>query len=97
MELNNEDHNTRLYVSQDAPHNGANISIGLQELIIYENSGEQYQLRNPAARHMLLNHGDKSFDGGYRIEHEIRTSYFKPLFNTIGFPQDTRNIAISIQ
>lgn len=33
METNNIDHNTRLWVSIDSPHLGANIPIGLQSLI----------------------------------------------------------------
>lgn len=33
MELNNEDHETRLFISHDAPHWGANIPVGLQAAV----------------------------------------------------------------
>jgi len=33
MELNSQNHDTRLYVSHDAPHRGANVPVGVQAMI----------------------------------------------------------------
>ena len=63
MEKNNINHNTRLWVSFDSPHLGANIPIGAQEnLYFYGYNGRQDQaktkfdenFRSPAARQMLI-------------------------------------------
>ena len=63
MEKNNISHNTRLWVSFDSPHLGANIPIGAQEnLYFYGYKGRQDQaklkfdenFRSPAARQMLI-------------------------------------------
>ena len=35
MEQNNIDHETRLFISHDAPHNGANVPVGYQALVQY--------------------------------------------------------------
>ncbi len=35
MEGRGEDHNTRLYISFDAPHQGANVPLGLQHLMVF--------------------------------------------------------------
>lgn len=63
MEKNSINHNTRLWVSFDSPHLGANIPIGAQEnLYFYGYKGRQDQakvkfdenFRSPAARQMLI-------------------------------------------
>lgn len=68
MEKNSINHNTRLWVSFDSPHLGANIPIGAQEnLYFYGYKGRQDQakvkfdenFRSPAARQMLI----EQFDG----------------------------------
>ena len=65
MEQNSLDPETRLYISFDSPHKGANIPIGLQYLINYladEFSDPQAQalvnsvLNSPAAKEMLYDH-----------------------------------------
>ncbi len=65
MEQNSLDHQTRLYVSWDSPHLGANIPIGLQYFLNFlgeQNGNEQIQdlvantLESPAAKQMLLDH-----------------------------------------
>lgn len=64
MEKNGIPHNTRLWISLDAPHNGANIPIGAQKFIeFFANNGNkgaeetlQKQLNNPAAKQQLLHH-----------------------------------------
>jgi hypothetical protein len=63
MEKNGLNHNTKLWVSFDSPHLGANIPIGAQEnLYFYGYKGRQDQakikfdenFRSPAARQMLI-------------------------------------------
>lgn len=63
MEKNNINHNTRLWVSFDSPHLGANIPIGAQEnLYFFGYLGQQDKakikfdenFRSPAARQMLV-------------------------------------------
>ena len=66
MEQNGFNHETRLWLSFDAPHLGANIPIGFQHLFNYVAFGPfgdvGFQelinglLRNPAARQMLVDH-----------------------------------------
>ena len=65
MEANSLTHETRLYISFDSPHLGANIPISFQYLINYfakELDNEQAQevvdnvLNSPAAKEMLLDH-----------------------------------------
>ena len=61
MEANNIDHNTRLWVSIDSPHLGANIPIGLQSLInqaapdnVAAQDFVENQLGSAAARQQLI-------------------------------------------
>ncbi|MBX2828351.1 MAG: T9SS type A sorting domain-containing protein [Flavobacteriaceae bacterium] len=65
MEENGLPHETRLYISFDAPHRGANVPISLQYLINYlafEFDNQQAQdivefvLNSPAAKEMLVDH-----------------------------------------
>jgi pimeloyl-ACP methyl ester carboxylesterase len=65
MEQNNLEHQTRLYVSWDAPHLGANIPIGFQYFINYVAEFQDNQqlkdlinatLNSPATKQMLLDH-----------------------------------------
>src|SRR5690606_12905444 len=68
MEQNSLNHETRLWLSFDSPHLGANIPIGFQHLINYIAYGPTgdvtFQelvdglLRNPAAKQMLIDHLD---------------------------------------
>ena len=68
MEQNNLSHETRLWVSFDSPHYGANVPIGLQLLFNYFAYGYgdvdsvktlvEGMLRSPAARQMLVDHFD---------------------------------------
>ncbi len=65
MEANSLPHETRLYISFDSPHRGANIPISLQYLINYlaEDFGDpdaqaiiEFVLNSPAAKEMLIDH-----------------------------------------
>lgn len=65
MEQNSIDHETRLYISFDSPHLGANVPISFQYLINYlaeEQGNAQAQLtvdtilNSPASKEMLIDH-----------------------------------------
>ncbi len=65
MEANSIPHETRLYISFDSPHRGANIPISLQYLINYfaQEIGDatalalvEQVLNSPAAKEMLMDH-----------------------------------------
>ncbi len=65
MELNNLAHNTRLWISFDAPHRGANIPIGSQYTIDFyatygKNEGairsRDQRLNAPAAKQFIIHH-----------------------------------------
>ncbi|HAT64859.1 MAG TPA: hypothetical protein DCS66_09685 [Flavobacteriaceae bacterium] len=65
MEANSIPHETRLYISFDSPHRGANIPISLQYLINYfaQDVGDPTALAlvdqvlgSPAAKEMLADH-----------------------------------------
>ncbi len=68
MEQNSLNHQTRLWVSFDSPHYGANVPIGLQHLFNYFAYGYgdvdavkplvEGMLRSPAAKQMLIDHFD---------------------------------------
>ncbi len=68
MELNSLNHQTRLWISFDSPHYGANVPIGLQHLFNYFAYGYgdvdavkplvEGMLRSPAAKQMLVDHFD---------------------------------------
>ncbi len=115
MEQNSIDHETRLWLSFDAPHLGANVPIGFQHLLNYIAYGPlgdiTFQelvdglLRNPAAKQMLLDHMDGHLLPGDPVEFDpnivlptgapnFRTA-FQNEINTMGYPENTRNISIS--
>ena len=63
MEKNNMEHNTRLWISFDSPHLGANIPISIQQTLVslgyragQESAKEKFELNfaSPAARQMLI-------------------------------------------
>ena len=94
MELNGEDHCARLWVSLDAPHEGAHIPLALQHAIRFniDHGQERAQLfrdrylLRPAARQMLdaqLFHSSIDFDSWYE---SVRM---------LGYPQKCRSLAVS--
>lgn len=115
MEQNSLNHDTRLYLSFDSPHLGANVPIGFQHLFNYMAYGPigettlqtivDGMLKSPAAREMLLDHfeGHLASGSAYEFNTNItlptgcpnyRTAFHNEL-NCMGFPQNTRNIAIT--
>ncbi|PNQ75276.1 hypothetical protein C1T31_03855 [Hanstruepera neustonica] len=74
MESQSIDHDTRLYISFDSPHLGANVPIGLQYLFNYMVNGDpgisdaeplvSGLLNSPAAKQMLIDHYLGHVDSG---------------------------------
>jgi hypothetical protein len=115
MEQNNLEHDTRLYISFDSPHLGANVPIGFQHLFNYMANGPlgditlqevvSSVISSSAAKQMLIDHYLGHLQSGSQTEFNnsiqlptgapnFRTAFQNEL-DTMGFPQDTRNVAIS--
>lgn len=115
MEMNNLNHDTRLYLSFDSPHLGANVPIGFQHLFNYMANGPlgdvtlqevvSSVIGSSAAKQMLIDHYLGHLQTGSTTEFNnsiqlptgapnFRTAFQNEL-NTMGFPQNTRNISIS--
>lgn len=119
MEQNGLNHQTRLWISFDSPHYGANVPIGLQHLFNYFGYGYgdvdavkplvEGMLRSPAAKQMLVDHFDAHTTSIVGVSNPsvptaglpllptgapgYRTN-FQNRMNTMGFPQNTRNVAM---
>jgi len=80
MEQNNLDHETRLYISWDSPHKGANLPIEIQYLINYianVNGGNAdlqaaiaSTLNSPASKEMLIDHFSAHLQSGSTFEQD---------------------------
>ncbi|MBT8324985.1 MAG: T9SS type A sorting domain-containing protein [Winogradskyella sp.] len=79
MEANNLEHDTRLWISFDAPHHGANVPIGLQHQLNYlafspDINAIELQplinglLKSSAARQLLVDHFEAHLLAGSDIE-----------------------------
>jgi len=99
MEKNSMNHNTRLWVSFDSPHLGANIPIGDQQYFNYYrkiSDGAQealdLKLGSPAAKQMLLHHylaGSVQPAGAPNFRQR-----FQLALDNIGFPTNLRKISL---
>lgn len=111
MEANNQNHHTRLFVSHDAPQKGANLPLGLQELVqnIQTDGGGLASIATsllfttiyndfPATSQMLVYHYINSKDGVAKPSDES-VSFFSELYNlspsTNGYPAIPLKIATS--
>ena len=111
MEQHSMNHQTKLYVSLDSPHKGAHVPVGIQALALsfdfdlyksmfpdLQNSLNMFQA--PAAKQMLkyrLTSPDQ-IDGEVPVSSDF-TNFFNELNNLnscSGFPQNCRNIGISL-
>ncbi|NND50999.1 MAG: T9SS type A sorting domain-containing protein [Flavobacteriaceae bacterium] len=80
MEDQTLDHDTRLFISFDSPHRGANVPIGVQHQLNFlafglgANNVVELQalvngmLKSAAARQMLIDHMESHFMGGSTVE-----------------------------
>ncbi|HEU0137472.1 MAG TPA: T9SS type A sorting domain-containing protein [Flavobacterium sp.] len=83
MEMNSLDHDTRLYISFDAPHKGANIPIGFQHLFNYMANGPledatiavlvDTMLKSNASRQMLIDQFEGHLIPGDPVEFNTST------------------------
>lgn len=88
MEMNALDHQTRLYISFDSPHLGANVPIGFQHLFNYMAYGPlgnaQVQdivdglIKSPAAKQMLIDHFEGHLQSGSAFEFNTATASLVP-------------------
>jgi pimeloyl-ACP methyl ester carboxylesterase len=88
MEMNSLNHDTRLYISFDSPHQGANVPIGFQHLFNYMAYGPlgsaQVQptvdglIKSPAARQMLIDHMDGHLQTGSAFEFQTASASLVP-------------------
>lgn len=93
MELAGTPHCTRLWISLDSPHRGANVPFGLQSTLSFlaqfnaeaEVFVEQF-LKRPAARELLLLQlpSSQSLYEGYQA-----------FIDELGYPEDVRSVAIA--
>lgn len=97
MESTNMPHCSRMYVSMDSPHRGANIPLGLQHMIkFYAEEGHVEKsinifnnvLDRPAAKQLLVY---QVVPGGIS---DFRSTYLSDL-NSFGYPNNVRKIAIA--
>lgn len=102
MELNSIPHDVDLYVSVDSPHQGANVPSGVQHTIKLiddlvpewlepELSNLEDELNHPATKQMLKYHYTKK---NTNEPHSFYNTFYNNL-NNMGYPQNTRNIAVA--
>ncbi|MBI3234561.1 MAG: hypothetical protein HYZ42_11065 [Bacteroidetes bacterium] len=98
MEHDKIDAHTRLYVSFDSPHKGANIPIGAQYIAYFFKDMEtgketvKRKLDRPAAKQLLLIHADASQPWS---ANSMRDQYLQDLQSLGNYPYYCRKIAIS--
>jgi hypothetical protein len=110
MEDEGENHDTRLFISHDAPQQGANVPLGLQAMMVHaQNYGLKSQLgvliarviAGSQANLLLLNYRPAAkqllshrINIDYQPDDVVYTQWQAELKN-LGYPQTCRNIAIS--
>ena len=110
MEKNGKDHNTRLWISMDSPHLGANIPIGVQSLVHMlatvqnvRSARDFYfkQLKSVAAQQQLIeqhlpyNNPSHLNNGSLVRQRYQRDLTANGLPGSNGYPQNLRKIAIA--
>ena len=89
MEANSQDADTRLYISFDAPHLGANVPIGFQHQLNYLayndfNPVVEIQpiittlLQSPASRQLLVDHFESHLDSGSLVDFDSNLTLAEP-------------------
>jgi hypothetical protein len=105
MEKENKEHNVGLYVSFDAPHQGANVPIGAQYFLhffgqIIGDAGAQVglnKIKSPAAREMIIHYYSRN--NVFPEYNDLRSTYLinsknNSMIGSKGYPIKTRNIAL---
>lgn len=107
MEQHNLQPDTRLWISFDSPHNGANVAMSIQYLMNYLGYGYpdidpiklavDGMLRSKAAMQMLVDHIDAHGSGLPNTPAGAPGYFdeFQARMAALGYPQSTRNIAIT--
>lgn len=108
MEKDGENHDTKLFISFDSPHHGANIPLGIQiaSLSLSECKGDQAlhdmakrKLQSYAARQMLLYYYDTTDadKAEPHIDHLLFKAHLAARFGSdnIGWPMNLKKVAIS--
>lgn len=100
MEQNNKNHNTRLWLTVDSPHQGANISIGAQHFLSFfkdvSSSAKEAlttQINSRAARQMLIHHHNANSETP--LPDPVLGNAWQNEIETLGYPQNLRKSAIS--
>ncbi|NNT71866.1 T9SS type A sorting domain-containing protein [Flavobacterium sp. IMCC34852] len=88
MEMNALNHDTRLYISFDSPHQGANVPIGFQHLFNYMAYGPlgnaalqpivDGMIKSSAARQMLIDHMEGHLQSGSNFEFNTASASLVP-------------------
>lgn len=88
METHSMNHDTRLYISFDSPHQGANVPIGFQHLFNYMAYGPlgstsvqpivDGMLKSPAAKEMLIDHFEGHLQTGSATEFNTAAASLLP-------------------
>ena len=110
MEINGENHNTRVYISFDSPHQGANVPPSITNIywvanptllanVIYpilpKSLRNTYEaMQTPAAAQMLMHYFGRPFIGQPHPEFSAFRNRLQALGNG-GYPSQCRNIAIT--
>ncbi len=89
METHSLNHDTRLYISFDAPHLGANVPIGFQHLFNYMGYGPlgdvtlqglvDGMLKSPAGREMLIDQFEGHLQSGSAFEFNTSAASLLPI------------------
>ncbi len=104
MELNGLDHETRTFISFDAPHQGANIPLGIQHWLAFfaGQSAEAEELlgildseTSPAARQMLVYHHLQTTGSGQAAPDPLQAVINEELEALGGYPQNLRKVAFA--
>ncbi|MFM6953372.1 MAG: T9SS type A sorting domain-containing protein [Sphingobacteriaceae bacterium] len=110
MEDEGENHDTRLFISHDAPQQGANVPLGLQAMMVHaQNYGLKsqlsgviaYAIAGSQANLLLINYRPAAKQ---LLSHRLNIDYqpddvvysqWQAELKNLGYPQTCRNIAIS--
>ena len=97
-------HKTRLYISLDSPHNGANTPIGAQMFLKYfaEDIGKAAaqngldQVDSPASRELSLQHRSRLTGSTVPFQSDQERDYYVSNLSNIGnWPQQLRRVAVT--